>query len=49
MQRRIDRMYFQELSAPRLAVAPFQESPIVPSSEAGEYGAEIKAASPERK
>jgi hypothetical protein len=46
---RIDRMYCQKLSAPRRAVAPFQKSPIVPSSEAGEDGSEIKATSPERK
>jgi hypothetical protein len=41
---RIDRMY-----SATLAVAPFQKSPIVPSSEAGEYGSEIKAVLPERK
>jgi hypothetical protein len=35
MQRRINLMYRQEFSAPRLSVAPFQESPVVPSSEAG--------------
>src|SRR6266403_3584938 len=38
---RIDRMYCQKLSA-TLAVAPFQKGPIVPSSEAGEYGSESK-------
>ena len=49
MQRRIDRMYCEELSAPRLAVALFQESSFVASDESGEGGAEIKAASPARK
>jgi len=43
---RIDRMYCQKLSA-TLAVIP--EKPIVPSSEAGEYGSEIKAVLPEWK
>ncbi|WP_084305262.1 Crp/Fnr family transcriptional regulator [Bradyrhizobium sp. ARR65] len=35
MQRRIDRMYCQELSAPRAALPPFRESSIVGSDEAG--------------
>jgi DNA-binding transcriptional MocR family regulator len=46
MQRRIDRMYCQELSAPQPARVPFRESSIVASDEAG---AEFKAASPEGK
>jgi len=46
MQRRIDRMYCQELSAPQPALAPFRESSIVASDEAG---AEFKAALPEGK
>jgi hypothetical protein len=46
MQRRIDRVP-AGLSAPSLAVAMFQESPS--SDKAGEVGAEIKAASPNRK
>jgi CRP-like cAMP-binding protein len=46
MQRRIDRMYCQELSAPQPALAPFWESSIVASDEAG---AEFKAALPEGK
>ncbi len=33
----------------RPAVAPFQEGPIIASSEAGEDGAKIRAASPQRK
>jgi hypothetical protein len=49
MQRRIDRMYCQELSAPQPALRPFGESSIVASDEASEAGAEFKAASPERK
>ncbi|WP_354141369.1 Crp/Fnr family transcriptional regulator [Bradyrhizobium sp. LB11.1] len=48
MQSRIDRMSCQELSAPRLALALFQESSFVTSGEAGEDRAEIKAASPVR-
>ncbi|SIO40262.1 cAMP-binding domain of CRP or a regulatory subunit of cAMP-dependent protein kinases [Bradyrhizobium erythrophlei] len=46
MQRRIDRMYCQELSAPQPALAPFRESSIVASDEAG---AEFKAALPDGK
>ena len=49
MQRRIDRISCQELSAPRLALALLQESSFVTSGEAGEDRAEIKAASPVRK
>lgn len=48
MQRRIDHMSCQDLSAPRLALARFQESSFVTSGEAGEGRAEIKAASPVR-
>ena len=46
MQRRIDRMYCQELSTPLAAGALLRESSIVLSDKAG---AEFKAASPERK
>jgi CRP-like cAMP-binding protein len=46
MQRNIDRMYCQELSAPQPALAPFRESAIVAFDEAG---AESRAASRERK
>ncbi len=46
MQRRIDRMYCQELSAPQPAPAPSLESSVVVSDEAG---AELKGASPEGK
>jgi hypothetical protein len=45
MERRIDRMYCQELPVPQLALATLRESPIVASYEAGEDGTEIKAAS----
>jgi CRP-like cAMP-binding protein len=48
MQRRIDRMYCEELSAPRLAVALFRESSCA-SDEAGEDRADIKATSLESK
>jgi hypothetical protein len=34
MQRKIDRMYCQELSAPQPAHAPLRESAIVASDEA---------------
>jgi len=44
MQRKIERMYCQELSAPQPALAPFRES-----VASGEAGAGFKAASPERK
>ena len=36
MQRRIDRMYSQELPAPQPALAPFRESSVVASDRAGE-------------
>jgi DNA-binding transcriptional ArsR family regulator len=49
MERRIDRMSCQELSAPRLARALFPESSFVTSGEAGEDRAEIKASSLVRK
>jgi hypothetical protein len=40
MQRRIDRMYCQELSAPQPVLVPFQESPRAASAE---LGAELPA------
>ena len=46
MQRRIDRMYCQELCAPQPALAPYRESSIIVSDEAG---AGFKAASRGRK
>jgi CRP-like cAMP-binding protein len=48
MERRIDRMYCQELSAPQIAPVPFQEGWIAASDEVGEVGAELKAASQKR-
>jgi CRP-like cAMP-binding protein len=44
MQRRIDRMYCEELSAPPAAPAPFGESSIFASDQAGAGRAGIKAA-----
>jgi CRP-like cAMP-binding protein len=49
MQRRIDRMYREELSAPRLAFALLKERSFVASDEAGEDRADIKSASSESK
>jgi CRP-like cAMP-binding protein len=49
MQRRINRMYCEELSTPRVALAMMQEGSILGSDQAGEDRAEIKAASPETK
>jgi DNA-binding transcriptional ArsR family regulator len=49
MQRRIDRMYCEELSMPRVALAMSQETSIVSSDEGGEDRAEIQAASREGK
>jgi hypothetical protein len=49
MQRRIDRMYCEELSAPRVALAIMQEGCLVGFDHAIEDRAEIKIASPERK
>jgi CRP-like cAMP-binding protein len=49
MQRRIDRMYCEELSAPQSALAPFRQSPIFASDDVDEERAEIKAAPPGKK
>ncbi len=49
MQRRIDRIYCEELSPRRVALAMSQESSIFTSDEAGEDRAEVQAASRERK
>jgi CRP-like cAMP-binding protein len=49
MQRRIDRIYCEELSPRRVALAMSQENSIFTSDEAGEDRAEIQAASRERK
>ncbi|WP_027521152.1 Crp/Fnr family transcriptional regulator [Bradyrhizobium sp. Ec3.3] len=46
MQRKIDQMYCQELSAPQPALAPFREGSVVAFDEAGP---ESRAASRERK
>jgi len=48
MQRRIDRMYCEELSTPRVALAMMQESSLVGDDQAEDL-AEIRIASPERK
>ncbi len=48
MQRRIDSMYCEELSTPRVALAMMQESSLVGSDQAEDL-AEIRIASPERK
>jgi len=49
MQRRIDRMYCEELSASQPVLAPSGESSVVAADEAKEAGAELRATSPEAK
>jgi hypothetical protein len=49
MQRRIDRMYCQEIVRAATCRCAVPGKPHRPFNEAGEDGAEIKAASPERK
>ena len=49
MQRRIDRMYCEELSAPRVTLATTQENSLAGSDLAAENRAAIKIASPQRK
>jgi len=47
MQRRIDRMYCEELSASQPALATSGEHPVVVSDQGNEAGAERRASSPE--
>ena len=49
MQRRIDRIYCEELSTPQVALAIMQENSLVGSDQAAADLAEVKIASPERR
>ena len=49
MQRRIDRIYCEELSTPQVALAMMQENSPVGSDQAAADIAEVKIASPERR